>query len=164
MAKLHAKSTRNFSRYSRHQLKTSAFFGAAVALGLVGHALAVPPEASATLKPAHSLQTNDLLLKMVLETMLQLLDEIEEAQTGGVSMDTTKETLQEAAEALVWGYANLGIDEELPTLLVVQGIEDCEDALELIRDPVEPPQLPPALLSLLDTAVEGMSDDLEAAL
>ena len=131
---------------------------------MTGYASAVPLNPPLVQSIADSRQSNDLLLKMVLEMMLQLLDEIEDAHDAEIALTISKASLQEAAEALVWGYANLGIDDELTPLTIVQGIDDCEEALELIQDPSEPPQLPPALLNLLEIAVEGMSDDLESAL
>jgi len=164
MAIVHTNSTRKSRTHSRHRLKSNAFLGTAIGLGLTGHALAAPPPPQSARNTLQRMQTNDFLLKMLLESLIQLINEVEIGKDGWIRMDTPKETLQEAADALVWGYANLGVDENLPALMIVQGIDDCQEALDLIHDASEPPQLPPSLLNLLDTAVEGMADDLEEAI
>jgi len=110
-------------------------------------------------------QANDLLLKMILEVMLQLLDDIENSQTGSSGeVSATPTQLESTAESLIWGYATYGLEKDLTTPEIFQGIEDGSHALSLIQEIDESLFSSPATLVWLETAVEGIVYELESSL
>ncbi len=166
-------STTSLSKFSQHKTRKRHFLLTVLCIWCTGEVLAGQQSSTfATQYPAQSSpttqqmeQANDLLLKMILEVMLQLLDDIENTQTGtSVEVSTTPTQLESTAESLIWGYAMYGLEKDLTTPEILQGIEDGSHALSLIQEMDESSFSSPATLVWLETAVEGMVYELESAI
>ncbi len=166
-------STTSLSKFSHPKTRKQYFLLTVLCIWCTGEAIAgQQPSPSATQYPAQSSpttqqmeQANDLLLKMILEVMLQLLDDIENTQTGSSGeVSTTPTQLESTAESLIWGYAMYGLEKDLTTPEIFQGIENGSHALSLIQEIDESSFSSPATIELLETAVEGMVYELESSL
>jgi hypothetical protein len=105
-------------------------------------------------------QSSDLLLKLVIEAMLDLLEDIENTYELPSSM-LSQESLGDVAGLLIWGYANMGLRGDLNPSEIAFGISNSEAALTILNDKTVPLSLTAPVRDLLNTVVEEIQDDLE---
>jgi hypothetical protein len=108
-------------------------------------------------------QSSELLLKMVLELMLTLLDEIEEANSAGLS-NTEEKSLSSLAGSLIWGYIYKGIDDSLMESEIDMGINYCEAALVILNDNAQPLSIQVSTRNQLILTVEEILNALQQAI
>jgi hypothetical protein len=101
------------------------------------------------------------LLKIALQMMVQLLDEINESQGVDIHALGTLGTLEGDATGLIYGYAVYGIAPNLTLQDISLGIQSGEDALSTLRSNSSQIQLSPSTQSTLDYTLESMVNELK---
>jgi len=81
-----------------------------------------------------SVSTHDIVLKAVLNAILQLLDEIIEERPVDPSFFTLSGTLAQTSISLVDSYDTFGLDPALTASEISAGITDCNDSLNMLKD------------------------------
>ncbi len=77
----------------------------------------------------------DFVLKAMLNAILQLLDEIIETRPTDSVFFTLSGTLSETSTSLVDSYDTYGLDPALTASEISAGIIDCDDSLNILKDP-----------------------------
>jgi len=82
-----------------------------------------------------SVNSYDVVLKAMLNAILQLLDEIIEARPVDSVFVTIDGTLAQISTSLVDSYITYGLDPALTASEISAGITDCNDSLNMLKDP-----------------------------
>lgn len=120
------------------------------------------PDQTPSPKVADGLSNSNLLLKLVLEGMITLLEEIEEIQTPVDANPALSESVQGAATELIFGYHTLGIDTSLTSSEIQSGIEDANDALTIIALDDGSLDLDQDTIDQLSMTLAEMKNDLQS--
>ena len=104
----------------------------------------------------------NLLLKIALQMMIQLLDDINETQILNMNGLINQGTIEGDATGLIYGYATYGLDPNLTLQDISPGIQSGEDALNTLRSNPSQIQLSPSTKGSLDSTLESMVNELKS--
>ncbi|MBL4592070.1 MAG: hypothetical protein JKY96_08935 [Phycisphaerales bacterium] len=94
--------------------------------------------------------------------MLQLLKEIENIQEPqNVLTQGNDPSLEDLSASLAWGYITLGLDDNLSAFEIFDGLDNSEQAIEILQDESQDLPMPQTLRDLLNSVMEDMLNDLE---
>lgn len=103
-------------------------------------------------------QPSDLVLLYIFESMIQLLEEIENIQDTQDILPESGE-LEEVSIMLAWGYSTLGLSDELTAIEVLEGHDMSGQAIITLQDETQVLPIPDSLRDCLLIIVEEMHDD-----
>jgi|GEM_PF-5013610 len=104
----------------------------------------------------------NLVLKMTLQLMMQLLEEIEDTQNILEVKTTLLATLEGDAAGVIFGYASSGLSSTLTLQDISIGIQNGEDALNILRNNSNNIQLSSSTKASLDSTLESMVNELNS--
>jgi len=99
---------------------------------------------------------------MTLQLMMQLLEEIEDTQNILEVKTTLLATLEGDAAGVIFGYASSGLSSTLTLQDISIGIQNGEDALNILRNNSNNIQLSSSTKASLDSTLESMVNELNS--